>query len=259
VVALTEYDDGAGTNGRLAERYAYTPYGEFVVTKGDGGSGELGRTLPASSVGNFFFHQGLAFDQEKVSYQNRRREYAARTQSYTARDPLGYSDGHNRYQHVRSAPTRGQDPLGLRECNSWFCACRCWKTGRSGLSYCDDDCYCLCRSNIDRKYPNGGATAIKTCVVIHELCHLDNCPNEAEDTCTQESLACLKDYGDSCGGCGCLGDLALDAWTSSSGCGSTQSCKTQFCDTLDHLVDRMEQLSCGSADGWRDQYNSLCP
>jgi hypothetical protein len=88
VVALTEYDDGAGTNGRLAERYAYTPYGEFIVTQGDAGSGELGRTLPASSIGNIFFHQGLAFEQEKDNYQNRHREYHVTVQRFTRRDPL---------------------------------------------------------------------------------------------------------------------------------------------------------------------------
>ncbi len=42
MIAFTEYDDGVGTNGRIAERYAYTPYGEFVALKGDSGSGELG-------------------------------------------------------------------------------------------------------------------------------------------------------------------------------------------------------------------------
>jgi hypothetical protein len=55
VVALSEYADGVGANARVAERYAYTPYGEFVVLQGGAGSGELGRTLPTSSVGNPFF------------------------------------------------------------------------------------------------------------------------------------------------------------------------------------------------------------
>ena len=46
VVAVSEYGgDGVGTNGRLAERYAYTPYGEFVVLQGDGGSGGYPGTL----------------------------------------------------------------------------------------------------------------------------------------------------------------------------------------------------------------------
>ena len=121
VVALSEYGgDGLGTNGRLAERYAYTPYGEFVVLQGDGGSGELGRVLPASSVGNTFFHQGLAFDQEKGSYQNRHREYQARVQRFAQRDPLaarprahaGYQDGLNLCAYARSNPLLHRDRSG---------------------------------------------------------------------------------------------------------------------------------------------------
>jgi len=73
VVALSEYADGVGANARLAERHAYTPYGEFVVLKGDAGSGELGGTLPTSSLGNLFFQQGLPLDREKGSDQSRSR------------------------------------------------------------------------------------------------------------------------------------------------------------------------------------------
>ena len=62
VVALTESDDGVGTDGRIVERYAYTSYGEFIVLQGDSGNGELGNVLPISSVGNLFAHQGLGFD-----------------------------------------------------------------------------------------------------------------------------------------------------------------------------------------------------
>jgi hypothetical protein len=88
VVALSEYADGVGTNARVVERYAYTPYGEFIVLKGDTGSGELGRTLATSAVGNTFFHQGLPLDHEKGSYQNRWREYCGLLCEYATRDPL---------------------------------------------------------------------------------------------------------------------------------------------------------------------------
>ena len=44
IVARREYADGAGANARVVERYAYTPYGEFMVLKGDGGS--VRRPLP---------------------------------------------------------------------------------------------------------------------------------------------------------------------------------------------------------------------
>jgi YD repeat-containing protein len=88
VVALTEYADGVGTNARVIERYAYTPYGEFVVLKGDTGSGELGNVRLTSLVGNVFLHQGLPLDHEKGSYQNRWREYDEQSQRFFQRDPL---------------------------------------------------------------------------------------------------------------------------------------------------------------------------
>ena len=93
VVALSEYGgDGIGTNGRLAERYAYTPYGEFVVLKGDGGSGELGRVQPASGVGNIFFRRGLPFDQERRKYQTRYQQHRGRTQQPGAPSSLRSSE-----------------------------------------------------------------------------------------------------------------------------------------------------------------------
>jgi RHS repeat-associated protein len=88
VVALSEYADGVGTNARVVERYAYTPYGEFVVLKGDAGNGELGNLRPTSTVGNPFFHQGLPLDHEKGSYQNRWREYAVSSARFAQVDPL---------------------------------------------------------------------------------------------------------------------------------------------------------------------------
>jgi len=145
VIALTEYDDGAGTNGRIAERYAYTPYGEFLVLKGDAGSGELGQTLVASGVGNLFFHQGLCFDHERGGYQNRHREYAARMQQFAQRDPYAfvrvrfypswhYRDGADLYEYVHGTPAARVDPDGLGLCQCMFkgnigelrvdCSCR---------------------------------------------------------------------------------------------------------------------------------------
>ena len=115
VVALTEYDDGAGVTARIHERYAYTPYGEFVVTKGDTGSGELGRALMASPVGNILFHQGLALDQEKGQYQNRHREYAAKPQRFAQRDPFAVrhlgGDAELRRPAWDALPSRHRIPL----------------------------------------------------------------------------------------------------------------------------------------------------
>ena len=111
VVALTEYDTSGETDGRIVERYAYTPYGQFLVLKGDTGSGELANALHVSSVGNPFTHQGLGFDHEKSSYQNRYREYVARLQRFGRRDSAGYRDGLNSYTYADADPVMYVDPI----------------------------------------------------------------------------------------------------------------------------------------------------
>ena len=85
VTALTEYDTGGTNNGRIAERYSYTPYGQFVVLGGDSGNGELGSGRPTSTVGNVLAHQGLPMDHDKCGYQNRRREHFARVGRFAQR------------------------------------------------------------------------------------------------------------------------------------------------------------------------------
>jgi RHS repeat-associated protein len=147
VVALTEYADGVGTNGRIAERYAYTPYGEFIVLKGDAGIGELGRVLPVSTVGNIFFHQGLVFDPENYTYQNRRRGMAPFIQQFTRRDPMERRDGMNLYAYVQRIPLARNDPGGDIVCGPGACEdwanllhphrkC-CRETGSCIFNYCE--------------------------------------------------------------------------------------------------------------------------
>ena len=71
VVALTDYDPSGSDEGNVVERYHYTPYGQFIVLKGDSGNGEMGNVLPTSTVGNPFCFQGLHHDHESGSYQQR--------------------------------------------------------------------------------------------------------------------------------------------------------------------------------------------
>ena len=93
VVAVSEYDDGAGTNGRIAERYAYTPYGEFVVLKGDGGNGEQGRTLCVSTIGNNLCRRGGVIDQEtgKTSQRSARCNRGHGGRQVAGREPAQWS------------------------------------------------------------------------------------------------------------------------------------------------------------------------
>jgi RHS repeat-associated protein len=143
-----------------------------------------------SQRGNLYGHQGLVFDAELGSYQNRARQYAPATRRFLQRDPLGliiiedsmgqpvlklasaetpqgiksyfpdealmYRDGMNIYQYVRTSPLTKRDPVGL-------CCGPC--TGRNaGLSgspaaTCDDGNGFMPGSKVGcTKSPNSGSS-----------------------------------------------------------------------------------------------------
>ena len=53
VVAISEYDDGVGTDGQIVERFTYEPYGSFRVFSGVNANGaEAAAASGASSIGN---------------------------------------------------------------------------------------------------------------------------------------------------------------------------------------------------------------
>jgi RHS repeat-associated protein len=181
VVALSEYADGVGTNARVTERYAYTPYGEFVVLKGDGGSGELGAVLPTSAVGNVFFHQGLPFDPETLTIQNRRRQRTPYIETFFQVDPLGYREGANSHASLGSNPLLRVDWLGLLPC----CA--------------NPGCYAI-YGNWCGPYYSGGLCdgcagppappidVLDSCCEAHDGCYVHGGDNTQ---CNQQLCACL--------------------------------------------------------------------
>ena len=214
VVALSEYDDGVGVNGRLAERYTYTPYGEFVVLKGDAGSGELGRMLPTSSVGNVFFHQGLAFDREKGGYQNRHREYSVTVVRFAQPDPLGHKANLLVYAYLGNNPSKGRDASGLLCCVCGEALTQIMTIGAIDASTCNADangaltatgvafpgnpaidnqadafrhCYWSCIATIDI-----GATDAQKCTDVHEGCNPGPPGSEAMD---QHNNALGRSFG----------------------------------------------------------------
>jgi RHS repeat-associated protein len=164
-------------NGRLVERYEYTPYGEPTVHQESGygdydGDGDVdatdedaiqtggacrGGSPPAAcrvldldfdgdydsadetlfaslddgymahpgrrftSLDEPFGHQGLLFDAEIGSYQNRARQYDPRFRRFMQRDPgprmhqltAQYADGPALYRPVSNNPGNVFDPFGL--------------------------------------------------------------------------------------------------------------------------------------------------
>jgi RHS repeat-associated protein len=79
----------------------------------------LSQTKSCSDYGNNFLFTGREVDildngSLKIQY-NRNRSYDYSTGRWLQRDPIGYVDGMNLYQYVKSNPIRLMDPLGL-EC-----------------------------------------------------------------------------------------------------------------------------------------------
>ena len=138
VIALSDYDEDSSANDAvIVERYAYTPYGRFVVLKGDSGGDQLGNVLMNSAVGNVFAHPGLPFDHEKGSYQNRRREYSSGIHRFVRRDPLQYRDGINLYQAYSSSAVSKTDPSGLCIMPPFWRIVQCWCNTQPWRTKCD--------------------------------------------------------------------------------------------------------------------------
>ena len=76
------------------------------------GTGGRHPALASSSVGNPFLHQGLYYDAELESYQNRARQYDPKLKRFMQRDPLGYADGLQLYSYLSGNPAVLKDPLG---------------------------------------------------------------------------------------------------------------------------------------------------
>ncbi len=76
---------------------------------------------PSTRRGNPFAHQGLLYDAEIASFQNRARQYDPKMRRFVQKDPLsltaaaghGHQDGSNLYSYVRHNPIVLLDALGL--------------------------------------------------------------------------------------------------------------------------------------------------
>jgi RHS repeat-associated protein len=106
VHALTDF------SGAVVERYAYDAYGKLTVL--DANYSPL--TTPPLTPVTF---TGRWFDFENGNYDYRARPYSPSLGRFLSRDPLGYVDGMNLYEYVRSNPQNRIDSTGhnSRECN----------------------------------------------------------------------------------------------------------------------------------------------
>jgi len=98
-----------GTDGTVAERYTYDPYGQ-VTFKAANWSDAASQAK--SAYDNEILYCGYRFDPESGNYQVRRRYLTPPLGRWLTTDLVGYGDGMNRYQYVGGRVTNMGDPSG---------------------------------------------------------------------------------------------------------------------------------------------------
>jgi len=94
--------------GAIAERYAYSAYGEPTILAGSGS------TLSNSSILNRYSYTGREWDATVGLYHFRARWMSPKTGRFLGRDPIGFSSGEDEfYCFANGQPTTHADPYGL--------------------------------------------------------------------------------------------------------------------------------------------------
>jgi RHS repeat-associated protein len=100
---VTSLADGSGN---VLQRIAYDPYLGFVTLSASW-------TSASDLYAWKYYGQGGRYDSDLKLYNFQHRWYSPTLQVWTQQDPIGYTDGANRYQFTRSSPASQVDPLGL--------------------------------------------------------------------------------------------------------------------------------------------------
>ena len=98
-----------GTDGAVAERYVYDPYGQRKIYDDDW-SDEIAW---ANSKKNEILYTGHRLNPESGLYYAGARYYHPTLGLWISWDPIGYADGLHFYRYALSSPVTFVDPLGL--------------------------------------------------------------------------------------------------------------------------------------------------
>ncbi|MEN6457703.1 MAG: RHS repeat-associated core domain-containing protein [Thermoguttaceae bacterium] len=117
VTGLLYYNPNAAV-WNVAERYAYTPYGQVQYRDSDWIEYDVQESIYSNTV----LYTGRTLDVATSLYYYRARYYDASLERFISRDPIGYKGGMNLYEYCRDNPIILTDPLGL-ESSSDPCNC----------------------------------------------------------------------------------------------------------------------------------------
>ena len=94
------------SSGSVAERYAYTAYGQPTILDSSGS------VLSSSAINNRYTYTGREWDATLGLYHFRARWMSGLAGRFMGRDPIGFFDGFNLFQNYFAID--GVDPTGLR-------------------------------------------------------------------------------------------------------------------------------------------------
>jgi RHS repeat-associated protein len=97
------------STGAVAERYAYSAYGEPTVLNA------AGSAISSSSISNRNMYTGREWDSTVGFYHFRARWMSPKTGRFLGRDPIGYLFSLSLTRYVRNMPVNLIDPSGLFE------------------------------------------------------------------------------------------------------------------------------------------------
>jgi RHS repeat-associated protein len=97
------------STGAVAERYAYTAYGQPTILNASG------TVLTSSAVGNRYTYTGREWDETLGLHHFRARWMSPLAGRFLGRDPIGYVGSENvLYEYCDSKPSQCWDPFGLK-------------------------------------------------------------------------------------------------------------------------------------------------
>ena len=143
--SITAVTTSAGT---VAERYAYSAYGEPTILDGSGS------TIVSSSINNRYSYTGRERDATVGLYHFRARWMSPKTGRFLGRDPIGYAyREYLRYEYARARALIGSDPTGMMGQIVGGALVGCGVQGGITLVYSlingDSFCNCACKSGVD--------------------------------------------------------------------------------------------------------------